>query len=220
MRGNKLFRKVLITGVLITFFNLTGLFCQGNSTIGLTMKFAAPIGPREKAEVVYFIKIEEDSNLLEVKSVIRSTFYEGNQIYLTEVKPGKYAIVATGKEKVVPYYGDVELTVYFSEDLIKKTIVTVNASDFVYMGNYYIKTKMLQPNKDLDKAQLHYYRLITGDLDIPSYLSQTIGTKWHYRGLFKKLENTKTDKNDFIMEALKHFQGMEQEEIIKKKMNN
>ena len=143
MTDNKIQLYFLLSLIFVSTFTPTKLFSQSKSVIGLTIDFSSPAGPVENADKVYFVKLQEGSSNIKIDSVIQTNFQMDNQIYLTGIEPGKYAIVAIGKEKVLPIYGLTDLTTFFSKELIKENIVTVNSNDFVYMGNYTLTTKMI-----------------------------------------------------------------------------
>ncbi|MCG6191523.1 hypothetical protein [Maribellus maritimus] len=218
MINHKLLFNLIYSLTLMTVFNTPVLYGQSNSVIGLTVDFKAPKGPAENADRIYFIKLQEDTNNLKVDSVIQSNFQMDNQIYLTDINPGKYAIVAIGKKKILPIYGLTELTTFFSKELVKENIVTVDSNDFVYMGNYSLTTKMMVSNKKSDDIQLHYFKLITGNESVPRYMRQVSLDTWFYKATPENLKIEMTDKHNFLMEALNHFQGLEQNEIIRTEM--
>jgi hypothetical protein len=194
---------------------MPNLYSQSNSVIGLTVEFSSPLGYKQYADTIFLIKLEEDDNILKIKNVVESTFCKDSQIYFTGIEPGNYAIVAVGKKLIVPYRGFTEMTTFFSEELIKENIITVAENEFIYLGHYDIKTKMMLPNKKTDSAQLHFFGIITGESSIPRYLVQTRSINWYYRVRHVNINNI-SNKKDFIKKALEHFQGMEQEEIIKR----
>jgi len=219
MTKNKLLFNLIFTLTFLAVFNTSNLHSQSNSVIGLTVEFSAPIGPVENVDIVYFIKLHEDLGNLEIDSVIQTNFQMDNQIYLTDIEPGKYAIVAIRKEKVTPNYGLTDLTTFFSKELIKENTVTVDSNDFVYMGNFSVTTKMMVSNKKYDEAQLHYFKLISGIKRVPPYMLQISLDTWFYRAGLENINIKFNDKRDFYLKALKHFQGLEQEEIIRTKMD-
>lgn len=65
---------------------------------------------------------------------------------------------------------------------------------------------------------MHYFKLFTGREKVPRYMRQVSLDTWFYKSGLGNLKIEMTDKNDFYMKALKHFQGLEQEEIIKTKV--
>ncbi len=217
MIKHKLFLNVIFSLTLMTVFNTPDLYSQSNSAIGLTVEFSAPKGPVEYADRIYFVKLQEDTINIKLDSILQSNFQMDNQIYLTDLEPGKYAIVAIGKKKVLPIYGLTDLTTFFSKELIKENIVTVDSNDFVFIGDYFLTTKMMVSNKKSDDAQLHYFKLITGRKTVPRYMRQVSLDTWFYKAGLENFEVKMTDKNDFYAKALKHFQGTELEEVIRMK---
>lgn len=129
--------------------NTPDLYCQSNSVIGLTVEFSTPKGPVEYADRIYFVKLQEDTNNIKVNSILQSNFQMDNQIYLTDLEHGKYAIVAIGKKKVLSIYGQTDLTTFVSKELIKENTVIINSNDFVYMGNFTLTAKMMVSNKKI-----------------------------------------------------------------------
>lgn len=214
----KLLSNLFICLTILTVLNLSNLYGQSNSIIGLTAEFITPTPPVELADKVYFIKLQEHTNHFMSDSIIETNFQKDNQIYFKNLEPGKYAVVAIGKRKELPLGGHTELTIFFSKELMQQHVVTVDANDFVFMGNFSINTKKLVSNNKSDQELLHHFRIITGKEQIPKYIKQVADDAWFYEAGIENVEFDKTTEHDFLKKAFIHFQGLKQEQFIKKKL--
>jgi hypothetical protein len=107
------------------------------------------------ADVVYFVRIEKDSDRFGASSVIRSNFIKGGHIYLLNALPGRYAVV--GCEFVLGTAGDVGRAAFSQADILRSE-ADVTAGGVVYMGA--IEAESSTKTQEADPAQAHYLRVI------------------------------------------------------------
>jgi hypothetical protein len=123
----------------------------------------------QKPNAAYFVKLGDRNNVLSVYPVIRSNYVNGYHVYLLNAEPGLYAVVAASYSQFMPAppptSGGVSVTVsggtigrvaYFSEDVIRKTIVEVKPGSISYMGTYEIDMAAMAGFRAADRAQTHY----------------------------------------------------------------
>jgi hypothetical protein len=107
------------------------------------------------ADVVYFVRIEKDSDRFAAASLIRSNFIKGGHIYLLNAEPGRYAIV--GCEFVLGTAGDIGRAAFSQADILR-TEVEVAPGGVVYMGA--IEAESSEKTQNADSAQRHYLSAI------------------------------------------------------------
>lgn len=217
MRHQRYFYTVLCL-VLFTLGTTTVLYSQSKATIGLQVRFKAPAGPLENATTVYFVKLANDSDAIQTKELIASTFIEEDQIYLTDAAPGTYAMVAVGIEKNVPGAGSRTLLTFLSEALVKESMVTVSADDFVYMGDYTLHTKMMTKKRTVDATQYYYFTKLTGKEKIPRYMQQIALDTWFYSADAEDASIDKTQQHLFYENAVTHFKELPEGRILQTKL--
>lgn len=177
-----------------------------------------------KPEKVFYIKLDNKDDTLKKNQIIaygyrncpffNELFGTCNDTFLLNADPGIYAAVgAYGKS------GTVMTTIFFPEDVIKSTIVTVGQDSLVYMGRYEFYTATLFRQMETpDDYQKHYYKLAlsnTGDLRnliIPaSPLYLAVKTK--------KIFNSTTDEKQFLNKYIKEFKDSGLENEIVNRLN-
>ena len=192
-----------------------------SAAIGISVKLRAPIRIfSNNADMVYFIKIDEEGDLYNQERFIRSNYLKGGQVYFLNVEPGRYAAVACYQVKSVPkmnpYTGHMsgttesEYTTFFPEELIKLTEVLVEAGTIQFMGTYVVDQNL--GFQEADNAQLHYFQLIApGAYFEPvttMLLSMITGHgKYCYAGSLHEEHCDKQDEIEFLTNALKHFKN-------------
>jgi hypothetical protein len=124
--------------------------------IGIKVKVFPPAQTGwSAADVVYFVRIEKDSDRFAASSVIRSNFIKGGHIYLLNALPGRYAVV--GCEFVLGTAGDIGRAVFSQADILRSE-VDVAAGGVVYMGA--IDAESSTKTQGADLAQAHYLQVI------------------------------------------------------------
>ena len=129
---------------------------------------------------VYFVRLEDGSDPYTATRLLPSNYAKGRYIYLLNAEPGRYVAVASLLVQRTPTAPTTRYTVYFSEDLIKVTEVTVGPASINFMGEYVVD--MATGMKDADNAQLHYYRLIEPGAEKAGGLLTLFSGEYSYRG--------------------------------------
>ncbi len=216
----------------IFFISLTGCALQvpkmeqsGSSAIGISLKIEAPFGldwlTPQNNEVVYFIRVEHNQNILQ-SSFIRSNYEKDGRVYLLNVLPGEY--VAVAYSYTVPTGSSTgprsnRYLVFFSKELVEQTYVSISKGQVSFAGNYILSTSLIGPRLiGVDYVQRHYKNMMSPDP--PSIFNPVERTKWliddfsnkdenrvyadwNYRGLILKSERNEDAKNKFLKNANK-----------------
>jgi len=137
-------------------------------------------------DIVLFAPLAEGETVADVvgkQTLIPSTFADGEQIYLLNLEPGTYAAVAAvyGVEQEpteitfastnigsnvsvsfgAEYFGEETYRNYFSEDLVARTMTTIEPGTFVYMGRYITNQSTTLGN--CDPTQDYVMHFVEGD---------------------------------------------------------
>ena len=125
--------------------------------IGVQVKAKGPtaVSAPSHASEVFFVKVEEDGDMLRATEIIPSNYTSKKQVFLLNAEPGRYVAVAAFVE------ADVSLpssNVYFAGEMIPGTEVSLKAGQAVFMGKIVVKVKAGM--KKADEAQAHYAKLI------------------------------------------------------------
>lgn len=153
-----------------------------------------------RASTIWFVKLDKDQDLLDVDSVIKSNYNKGGQVYLTNIKDGKYAMVAAQFEAMG------RRTTYFNKDLILQSIVEVDSDEFLFTGKWIVKLRtMVGKEKKGDEISQHFFKILTGNIKKTSLGNQLLSGKSHYRGEFKDFQRSAQIIYDFKERALRHY---------------
>lgn len=125
--------------------------------IGVQVKAKGPtaVSAPSHARWVFFVKVEEDGDMLRATEIIPSNYTSKKQVFLLNAEPGRYVAVAAFVE------ADGSLpssNVYFAGEMIPGTEVSLKAGQAVFMGKIVVKVKAGM--KNADEAQAHYAKLI------------------------------------------------------------
>jgi len=184
--------KLLVTLILIVYCGAI----KGQNSVGVIFSTAGT-----RCSEVWFIKLNEDQDLLDVEYVIKSKFHKGSQVYLTDIKDGKYAMVAS-----MFYMNGADYTTYFDEDLIRRTIFKVDSGKFFFLGKWVVKSlSMVGKEKKGDEVSQHFFNMIGGEIRNASFGKMFTSGNVHYRGEFKNVEISAELIKDFKQRALKHY---------------
>jgi len=138
------------------------------SIIGVSVTVLNPPFASENRPRVYFVRIEE-GDAMSQQHVIPSNYWTDHYAYLVDAPPGLYAAVLAARHNPnfgsgvgTPDDGLAGLYEYFSEDLIRKTIVEVGPSTIAFMGEFVVADSAsgYLTHADADAAQKHYQRLL------------------------------------------------------------
>jgi hypothetical protein len=175
-----------------------------SSIIGISVKTITLSIFRNKAEVVYFVKLDEkDENNIGNK-IIATNYARGDYAYLINAKPGKYAAVAS-----LFFQTEESYNTFFDAAAIQASIVEVGPNQVVYAGDLVIENQMKNLYQNIeqngDKSQLHYYSILK------SFMYGTF-----YCGTPIKTGNTKEAQGDFLTKTRTYFKDTEWIPLIDK----
>ena len=131
--------------------------------------------------------------------VLPSNYARGKYIYLLNAQPERYVAVAFFRRQVVRGAPTSQYSVYFSEDLIKVTEITVHPAGMSFMGEFDVDTSV--GLKKADKAQLHNHGFI-GSGDPSGWL---MSLDYAYRGSIHKWARNQELEAKFLAAAQKHL---------------
>jgi len=200
-----------------------------SSAIGVCMGFKQLLGDVSyKTEKVYFIKVGEKRDLYNQDSFIQSNCKRGDQIYLLNADPGRYAIVACSYLAYGSYVsGGItrknvdEYTVFFPKESISTTEVTVAPGTVVFMGEYIIKEST--SFSDPDDSQLHYAQMIAPGAKtrvLSVLFSDLLGRSSRVcrKGVFVEEKHDQRTEIKFLMKALTYFVDTGWEYVFRKRL--
>lgn len=124
-------------------------------TIALSLRAKAQVGPNSVAVQVRFVRLDDDTDLLEVDSLVRSNFFDSKQIYLLNCKPGRYAVVGAVMGATM---ANDEFKLVLDPESIMKTEITVAAGELVFMGDLLVDVH--HKIDRADQTQAHLLRLL------------------------------------------------------------
>ena len=179
-----------------------------STAIGISLVLRPPLrlfglADQKTDMTVYFIRLDDEKGTPD--SLLRTTLYRsnythGNQVYLLNATPGRYAAVVVFFEKTPPPPPSApgtfpvasgppkEFWTYLSEDVIQQTEVTVPPGAICYMGDFAIDLAFGM--KNADEVQDYYHRFVIyshdkmiGDLSkgMGKGLEAMAGTYLYYR---------------------------------------
>lgn len=197
------FASIVIIATLLTGCATTmpiPVMSHGQSTgFAIELKVIPPIGIFSyKPDQVYFVKIDNQDDLLQ-QGIIRSNYVNDGRAYLLNARPGTY--VAVGAYSVEAYR---DFTTYFSKELVAKSKVVIRENDFVFMGNYVVKTST--EFDGVDEVQAHYKNVIAPGQST-GFFAMGLGGPVHYRGASYELKNDEQTRNEFIRNAKEDLVG-------------
>jgi hypothetical protein len=188
--------------------------------IGISVKTRAPIKAfSDKPHVVYFIKVDREEDLYAQGNFIRSNYAKDGQVYLLNVKPGRYAAVGCYKKVSVGKLA--EYTTFFPKELVELTEATVAPGAITFMGEYVIgQTVGL---KDADDCQRHYCQVIapgasTGTASMVLLGAFTGHGDYYYKGSLYEKHRDKAAEMRFLANALEHFEGTGWTNLMQKRI--
>ena len=142
-------------------------------SIGVKIKAKGPTGISAPVHAVqvFFVKVEDVSNVLDLSEIVLSNFNRKKQVYLINVEPGKYVAVGTYAESNM----DVpSANVYFDEETIAATEVTVAPGKITFMSNIVVKVKTGM--KKADAAQNHFADILGRGIGFSAGANVDVGT--------------------------------------------
>lgn len=195
------------------------------AAIGISVKSRAPVGLFTLVEKrVYFVRVDQEEDVYAARQFSLSNYAEGGQVYLLNVKPGRYAAVASFRaQERTPYQGPGEFTTVFPKQLIKLTEVTLAPGTIVFMGEYMVNTSTSFDGAD--DAQRHYFHLIApgarpgvGAGVLSAMFSGEV--KAYYKGSLREEKRDPEAESRFLSNALNHFKGTEWLGMVQKRLQD
>lgn len=179
-----------------------------------------------KPEKVFFVRLaDQDAGILKGEIVVSNYNHEawwsflksgGIDSFLLNVPAGTYAAVAvsgrTGGGSPFSSGGNLQ-TVFFPENVVKASVVTVKPGVMVYMGTYkFNSVSFWNGMKEADKVQINYFDAIR-ESEFSSFATQP------YAATIDKIFNSKNDEKNFLNKYLGTFAKADWEEKIKQRLN-
>ncbi len=162
-------------------------------SIGVTIRAIPPVKMGKIAAVqVYFVRPAEDGDVLNAEYVIPSNYSKKKQVYFLNAKPGRYVAVAarlSGRGTGFKYEA------FFSMEMLPEMEVTVVPGKLVFMGDFLLNTSTKM--KEADRAQSHFYRLISPDTARSGYMARTFIGKAPYTATLKSVDRGAEKEREF-----------------------
>lgn len=153
------------------------------------------------ADVVYFVRVVEDSDRFGAEGVIGSNYVKGGQIYLLNAKPGRY--VAVGCKFVLGTAGDIGKAAFSKADILQSE-VEVTAGGVVFMGA--IVAESSTNTQEPDQAQAHYLRIIAPAAPSKGFMARVFSGEFAYTAEFTSIVREQAVAKAFWNKAIaKHF---------------
>jgi len=125
--------------------------------IGIALRGRPELAPHSPAVQVYFVRVEEGTDIFASASLIPSNFTRSKQVYLLNCEPGRYVAVAA-RMRGAPGPQSGRYLVMFEKSFIERTAVEVKAGEIAFVGSYTIRQD--STIDDADEAQAHYLRVL------------------------------------------------------------
>lgn len=130
------------------------------AAVGVQLKGVGPLGAMstQTPQQAIFVKLEGEQLIGE--ELVRSNFGKDGRLYLLNVRPGSYAVVAAAATQPSPltYGAPVQQVTFFSRELVALTRVEVRAGELAFAGKF--EVAMSPAFSGGDEVQLHYRKLI------------------------------------------------------------
>ncbi|MCB1159184.1 MAG: hypothetical protein H7A25_10885 [Leptospiraceae bacterium] len=187
----------------------------GAGAISVSLYAPLALGGGKSPSIVYFLKVNDPSKLLESTEVVASNYSANDRQYLFNAKPGKYVAVAAfysvqamgpsssssssvGKSGTVTVSvtpGPTDYITFFSEEVAKSTLIDVEVNKITFAGNLSVDMSLKLENADA--LQKHISNLIKpGALESSVGMSMLKGS-YNYVGSLKSISNDDNAKKAF-----------------------
>lgn len=177
-------------------------------------------------EKVFFVRLADQNAGILKGEIVESNYQHeawwsflksgGIDSFLLNVPAGTYAAVAVSGRSGggLPFSsGGNPQTVFFPENVVKASIVTVKPGVMAYMGTYKFDTvSFWNGMKEADKVQTNYFDALR-ESGLSSLETQP------YAGTIAKIINSKNDEKSFLEKYLGTFAKTGWEEKIKQRLN-
>lgn len=179
-----------------------------------------------KPEKVFFVRLaDQNAGILKGEIFVSNYNHEawwsflksgGIDSFLLNVPAGTYVAVAvtgrSGGGSPFSSSGNPQ-TVFFPENVVRASMVTVKPGVMVYMGTYkFNSVSFWNAMKEADKVQSNYFEVLR-ESGFSSIVTQP------YAATIEKISNSKNDEKSFLEKHLGNFAKTDWEEKIKQKLN-
>jgi hypothetical protein len=161
--------------------------------IAVTLRLKPPLGAAISAVQVYFVRVNEDSSLLDANEVIRSNFSRKKQVYLLNCEPGRY--VAVGAELSSRGTG-VTYKVVLDRATIADTEVSVERGSLAFMGDLLVDGQVKINRADAEQS--HFLRIVEPDASRLGYMARGLLGRELYLGTELKLDRAPATERNFL----------------------
>lgn len=162
-------------------------------SIGVTIRAIPPAKMGKIAAVqVYFVRPAEDGDVLNAEYVIPSNYSKKKQVYFLNAKPGRYVAVAA---RLSSRGTGFKYEAFFSMEMLPEMEVTVVPGKLVFMGDFLLETSTKM--KEADRAQSHFYRLISPATARKGYMARTFLGKAPYTATLKSVDKGAETEREF-----------------------
>ncbi len=173
----------------------------GSAGIAISIRNFAPVSIfSHTPDRVFFVRLdEEDPSTFTRGEFLASNYAKDGYLFLLNAKPGRYVAVATARRQsagpgpsssvissgnitvgVGVSIGATDYTVYFPEDLVRLTAVSVEPGTIAYMGTFRIDTSVGLAGAD--ENQRYFYRMVAPGHEDRNLVSHIFSLDYHYRG--------------------------------------
>ena len=176
----------------------------GRGIIGVKVKVFPPAQTGwGSADIVYFVRVLQDSDRFGAEGVISSNYVKGGQIYLLNAKPGRY--VSVGCKFVLGTAGDIGKVAFSKADILQSE-VEVTAGGVVFMGA--ILAESSTNTHEPDQAQAHYLRIIAPAAASKGFMARAFSADYAYTAVFTSIVRDRAVAKAFWNKAIaKHFKN-------------
>jgi hypothetical protein len=189
--------------------------------IGLAVELRAPLGwPTYFAQTAYFARVDGTA-VPHSTEVIASNYARDGRIYLLNVPPGDYAVVAVDFTVQVLNDPPSFYTTYLDRNLMELTRVSVAKGKFSFAGRYLVDMSSNVCEGEADDIQLHYVEVISpgsARCGLLRQLSRALGSSratvigkraylvggpghYHYRGSVLEAKRDDAERQRFLDQA-------------------
>jgi len=174
----------------------------GRGTIGV--RISAQFGKaRESADTVYFARVGDPAQAQGAPVLIPSNFGKARNVYLLNVRPGRYVVAAAELGRSMP---TTRTVVVFSKDDSALTEVEVKAGTVAFVGEITAVTSM--KSRELDETQARTLNAVMTTSATLGVMDRALGADFAYPATIKNVDRGDEVELDFWSSAShNHFRG-------------
>ncbi len=196
----------------------------GSAGIAISITNFAPIEIFWRTpDRVFFMRLdEEDESGFTGGELLPSNYAKDGYVYLLNAEPGRYVAVASTRAQSAPpggsamhpvassghttvsagvSIGPTDYTVYFPEDLIRLSDVSVESGMIAYMGTFRINTSV--GLGDADETQRYFYRMLAPGHEGKSIVGHIFSGDYQYHGSLREALQGENEQAKFRKRARK-----------------